>query len=162
MNSIARIYVNNIEVGTLMTSQYQDIRKQAFEDWRLYVLQSLNIIGVLLHLCIQVIRGIPMLWFLGAVLFELTAPAEAASVLKQLLQLQPTAQAHYLGQLLWETGLMSLCLVVLPSVLGALRVPGYLNVFDLAINRKIREILEVPAEGTMNVLVLSAEGTSEK
>ena len=64
-NRIARVFVNNVEVGSLPAEQYWEIYKEAKKDWKNYLLQTFNIIKVITKIFALIIWYIPYVWIIA-------------------------------------------------------------------------------------------------
>lgn len=73
-HAIARVFVNDVEIGSLPADQYQHILDAARRNRRLYASQTLNIALTLFRLTTKILRSIPFLLFFIAAFIALTYP----------------------------------------------------------------------------------------
>lgn len=157
MTSIARVYVNQVEVGALPATQYHAVVKQARRDWRLHVLQGFNVAAVLVRFLLTSLRLVPLLWFMVAVLLGIWYPDSITEFVASFPTLSPSQVSQsFQHMLLWSTFVTGVSLMLRAALTGSsagFQPYGYINMIDRAVSRRIREILEVPAEGDMMVTV---------
>lgn len=158
-NEIARIYVNDIEVGSLPSHVYRKIVTEAKRDKRLYFAQAMNFILVVLQLTASVFKYIPFTLILFLLLGFIAGP----DILVELVRASRTASPEYVVGFIGRTLLSAACfnLTVLTAGMGfgSLRF-GYVNHFDAAISRRVKSLLEVPADGDLSVIIQSHENGS--
>lgn len=157
-SSVARVYLNDVEVGSLPSSQYEAIVKDARQDKRLYLRQALNVIATVLRFFINAYRYIPHAWFnllVIVVIADSLWPGLGSDFMAALMKMTKTEPKASLDvfriALFWGFAFTSFSML-LGMASGSLTF-GAVNEFDCAINRRIRAILEVPAEGQMTVVV---------
>lgn len=155
---IARIYVNNIEVGALPASQYESIVSDARNDRRIYLRQVLNVLGVLFRFLVTSFEYIPQAWFgmlVAIVIGDSISPGFGAGLITEIEKLFKVGQVGLLDAvrmaLFWGYT-FALTGSLFAMAFGRMTF-GAVNEFDSSINRRIREILEVPSEGQMTVVV---------
>ncbi|VVE18395.1 MULTISPECIES: hypothetical protein [Pandoraea] len=154
-NAIARVYVNDIEVGALPADQYDKIVNTVRANRRIYVVQAVNYCSVLWRFLTSSLRRVPILWFVMLVAAEVFAPSSVTNVIAVLRQATPALLNQQLCSLIWTGWLFSM--VIHAVYIAFFSYPmGYVNEFEARISRHIRSLLEVPAEGTMMVIVSSA------
>ncbi|MGY6257273.1 hypothetical protein ACXIVK_27830 [Paraburkholderia caledonica] len=151
-NAIARVYVNDIEVGTLPADQYNKIVKMVRADRRLYVAQAMNYFKVLLRCLFLTIRYVPTALFFALFLFEITSPSSVTDVIVGMRQSTPEAVNHGVCWLLGTGWIVSMLFVVVGMFDGVFPT-GAVDQFDRKISHHIRSLLEVPAQGKMMVVV---------
>lgn len=160
-SSIARVYVNRIEVGTLPADTYHAIVKSVRRERRLYLGWAFAATQACLRPVIEFYKSLPatvvgLLLLLAAIWPDLftafitdlkaATPAQITEALRGLLR--------YLS-LVFMFGFPLL-------VLFKRDLMSFESPFDRAISHHIRSLLEVPAEGslTVEVIALPAEAKS--
>lgn len=155
MNSrVARVYVNNIEVGSLPADQYEQIIKNSKRNWKNYISQAFNILWVSWRIGVRIILTVPVIWFMVAFLSVIFDETILTTIFTAIQTNSPEQNTQYFKNTLNISVLISSLSIFLSSIFIGARSFGYVNLFDLAINRKIREILEVPTDGDVNVTVI--------
>lgn len=155
MTSIARIYVNQVEVGALPASQYHSVVKQIRSDGRLYVLQGFNFVEVLIRFLLATFRLVPSMWFLVAVILAIWAPEAITEFVASFQKFSPSEVSQgFQRMLLWSVLFNGVALMAHVGFAAGFQPYGYINMIDRAVSRRIREVLEVPAEGELMVTVI--------
>lgn len=157
-SGVARVYVNAVEVGSLPTDQYRRIVNETKKDRRIYFRQAVNISFSALRFLIYSFRNIPFAWFMFfvvVVLADSISPGFGTDFLHAIMaitkvELNASLDAFRIA-LFWGFAFTTFSFL-LGVASGALDF-GAVNEFDLAVNQKIREILEVPTEGPVTVLI---------
>ncbi|MGL0788774.1 hypothetical protein [Xanthomonas translucens] len=163
--AIARVSINGIDVGSLPADQYRRIVAESRRDWRLWVAQSLAWAAVILRLVSLVLQVMAVCWLLFIPLLALLAPADLTAMIATLAKTPPAEITKGIRTLLtFFIGLGVLAMFMAPIFTPSLVQP-LVNHFDRAISRRIRELLEVPTEGDIRVMlttitVTPAEPTS--
>lgn len=157
MNAIARIFVNQIEVGSLPASQYRYIAKQARRDWRLWVGQLFNLFTVFAQFLAAAIRIIPFVWFIAFVGLTIFSPKDTINLFASLPIITPEKLSEDFQLLLRVSLILSILYLGVEGILTAASEKpgkfGYVNMFDDAIAQEIREVLEVPAKGRVHIRI---------
>ncbi|MCF6783707.1 hypothetical protein [Stutzerimonas stutzeri] len=148
--SIARIYVNDIEVGSLPTETYNEIAKKVRKNRRLYLAWVLAFAEALLRILVRFYGSLPSVFVGLFLLCAAVSPETFTSVVAELKAASPEAITEGVRKLL---GFISIVVsVTLPFVLALF--PGYARFqspFEQAVSREIRGLLEVPTEGALRV-----------
>ena len=110
------------------------------------------------------LRVLPMFWLLlliGVVLFD---PESMTWILAEIVKAKPAEITNAMRvAILVSIGFTMFTFLVSPVFLGSSSYRfGYVNQFDNAINKRIRSLLEVPAEGNMQVVVVDGDGNHGK
>jgi hypothetical protein len=150
---VARVYVNEVEVGSLPAVHYARVVREAWSCKGLYVMQALNIAAVVLRAALAVVRFIPWVWFLALACAAVFAPEALRETFARMSTATPTQLVDAVRQALDGAAVLSVVVCGTTVVLGVERF-GYVNQFDEVISQRIRRILEVPAEGSMRVSVV--------
>lgn len=157
---IVRVFVNQVEVGALPEPQYNKIVEEVERDvqgsYRLYFAQALHLILV----GSRVIRFFlkMMLWlFLGAIVFGMfSAPDVMSEVIGAMRKATPTELVSGIQLMLKWGGFFGIVAMMLATMSPGFRF-GYVNQFSSAratgLGRRIRTILEVSADGDMDIYV---------
>jgi len=148
--AIARVYVNNVEVGSLPVEQYQAIVQQARADKRLYVGQALSALNVLYRFLVKALFMVPVFYFVVLLVLEVGSPSDMTDFITAMQQATPAEVNHTIRMMLGWGFMFSAICVFFAWGLGGFST-GYVDPFDVKIAGRIRSLLEVPAEGALRV-----------
>lgn len=156
-SSIARVHVNGIEVGTLPADTYHQIVKSVKHSRRLYLAWALSACSMVLRKAWKYISGIPaaLIGFLFIVL--MVSPESFTYLLDGLRAAEPEEITQNLRKVVEWIGTMAVIVLPITAVFTpqSWRFP---NPFDREISRRIRQMLEVPTEGEV-MIVIEQPGT---
>ncbi|ECI5749101.1 hypothetical protein D5P88_24460 [Salmonella enterica subsp. enterica] len=149
---IAVIKVNNIEVGSMPLAQYEEIVESVKKDWRTRVAAVFSYVGFVWKFIIRswsyFVQCFSVL-FAMFMLYSLFHTAELTQFIDEMRSLPSESIAN---------GIVSLTqLSVLVTFIGCFLsflikgTPVFVSASEDAINKKIREVMEVPAEGQVSV-----------
>jgi hypothetical protein len=153
MTAIARVFVNNIEVGSLPAAEYDRLSSAAYGDQRLWAATFLSLLGAVWRILGRTVAAMPAVLLASAATMALVVPGPTAELVHALRALPP--EQLFAGFLRVLSMVGTLGLVVVP-MLDALRGrnPGdFVNPFDAAVANQIRQRLEVPSDGALRVEV---------
>ena len=156
MVSIARVYVNQVEVGSVPEGQYKSIVAASHRNWRLYVLQFFNILTTAYRFLVKTLQFVPVVWFVVFIWVLVIDPSEMTAFVTKLSELSPEQITSALRRA-FDMGLMTAVFfqgVALAISGKASSIFSFHNAFDSDINYRLRKILEVPAEGDLTVLIV--------
>ena len=151
-NGIAVVYVNNIEVGSMPASQYDEIVESVKNDWRIRISGIFQFIGFIWRIFYRSLAFFfqSIIVLLG--LFMLYSIFDNS----ELVQLIDSLKGASSGSI--AEGIRSLTMLCINVTIlgGALRlcthgVPTYVSTSETAINKRIRQVMEVPAEGQVAI-----------
>jgi len=158
--AIARVYVNDIEVGALPADKYKKIVREVRADRRLYVIQAANYLWAAWHFVAHSLRFVPVFWFIALIVAEVLGPSEVTAFIGAMRQATPAEVNNGICWMLGAGLLFSMLFVFFCMFVG--KYPsGITDEFGGKINRQIRSLLEVPAEGTMKVVVSGDESNEQ-
>ena len=153
---VARVYVNEVEVGALPELQYRQVVVDAWARWDLYGRQALNAVEVGARVAFAVVRLIPWVWFALVAIAAVLIPDQLATVFGTLAKGTPAEFVVALRSGLGGGALLSAVAVGGGVALGGLKF-GFVNEFDGFIAQRLRQLLEEPADGRLQVRVGSAQ-----
>lgn len=159
-SSIVRVHVNGIEVGSLPAKTYHAIVKDVRRDRRLYLAWTLSATHLVLRKLFQLFSAIPTIIVGLIILMALFSPELFTQLLVGLRTSEPEAIAQGLRKLI--TTIATVAAFAFP--LSAIFAPSHWriqNPFASAISRKIRQVLEVPAEGELMVEIIEQPSKAE-
>jgi hypothetical protein len=153
-SNVFRVYVNQVDVGAIPESEYRAIVAEANEsvkeDNRLYLAQAINIGGCFIRLAFRVLELSPMVIFLGLVIGTSFTPDLIVDIVTSVR----AASASQIVSFMQLLGISSMFIAGFILLMGGNSF-GYINQFDNAIasriSLRIREILEVAAEGEVSI-----------
>ncbi|EDC3150157.1 hypothetical protein KGN64_003238 [Salmonella enterica] len=151
-DGVAVIRVNNIEVGSMPISQYEEIVKSVKQDWRTRVAAVFSYVWFFWKFIIRlwsyfvqsfaIIIAIYMLYFFSH-------PAETTQFVTELRNASSEKIAEGIRLVANICG--SLTIIACTINLFIKGIPEFVSVSENAINKKIREVMEVPAEGQVSI-----------
>ncbi|MCL6336296.1 hypothetical protein EXT65_21115 [Pectobacterium carotovorum subsp. carotovorum] len=148
---VAIIKVNDIEVGSMPLAQYDEIVKDVKKDWRIWAAMLISNAGF-------VWRVVNKLWhnFVQAVMVVVSTllvyfflnPAEGTLFITELRIASPDT----IMTALRNTTVLCIAVTIIINIVWMLvRGHTYVSPSEIAINKKIREVMEVPAEGPVTI-----------
>jgi|GEM_PF-1828292 len=152
MSSVARVYLNDVEVGSLPATDYRSIVANTKKDWKLYFLQVLILMKAVLNIIAFGFRAIPAFLLLAIVLGVVFFPEQVTENLEALSKFtigEIVEGAQNLFVSIWI-----ITSILTPAFLMTWRPNsfGFYDVFDDKVNQEIRKILEVPTTGNLTVV----------
>lgn len=160
-SSTALVYVNDVEVGSLPTEQYYQLVKEVRRQKMLYFLQALNMANVAARL---VFVWLQLAAILGAIIvcgLALSGTATLTEVFSSVQAAPPKALAQTVHHIAVFCLSMASVGVVLLSAVGRLD-SGYVNQFNRTISLRLRQLMEVPAEGTVQVVLVAEKEEADR
>ena len=156
--TVARVYVNQVEVGSLPMDQYRrivdDVNAEVHGDRRLYLAQAFNLVKCAYRVVTLILKLALILFLLVLISGTLVAPDEITWLVAAMRNATPAEVTHGMRVALFVYSGLSAFLVLLAATFIGHRF-GYVNQFKdssgARINLRIREILEVPADGDMGI-----------
>ncbi|MDI9095022.1 hypothetical protein AB7321_20735 [Providencia rettgeri] len=151
-DGVAVIRVNNIEVGSMPISQYEEIVMSVKQDWRTRVAVVFGYVGFFWKFIIRlwsyfvqsfaIIIAVSMLYFFSH-------PAETTQFVTELRN----ASSETIAEGIRSVANICFFLTVIACTLSFFikGIPAFVSVSENAINKKIREVMEVPAEGPVSI-----------
>lgn len=156
-NAIARVYVNDVDIGSLPADQYKNIVIEIRRDRRLWVAQILNLLAVAFRFVAMLMKVLPFFLFYVTLLGVLFAPESISEIMVYIQSATPDEIVQRMRQVIVASLFLSFLIMLISSIVSGYRY-GYANQFDKDINKRIRNILEVPTEGDMRVSIISGDG----
>ncbi len=157
MSKIARIFVNRIEVGTVPADLYEKIVKQAKRDWKLYVSQGFNLVAVAFRFFVDTLRLTPWLWFITSAGLAVLAPDILGDVFAALSKATPAELANEYRKAVMY-GPLGVSAMLLAGMAGGFGSKyGFVDRFGEVVGERLRALLEVPAEGSIDVFIVDDE-----
>jgi len=152
--SIARVFVNDVEVGSLPLGTYKAILSATKKDWRLYIAQALNFLGICSSVFLRTLMVIPAMLSVVLVISIFCFPSLLIENIAYLKGMPISDLFSGLRTFFWR--FWFICYFgVLPITMF---IPyfrngvGFKNHFGAKIGREIRQLLEVPSEGDIKVI----------
>lgn len=149
---VARVYVNEIEVGALPANLYKKIVEDVRRDKRLLFAQAMNYCHVLYLFFRKTVVLWPIALCVAVALCEMFGPSNVVDIIAAMRTATPAEANHAICTFLaigWATSVIfeAFCRVL------SNRHSGLVDCFDEAISRRVRSLLEEPAEGRLLVIV---------
>lgn len=150
--SVARVFVNQIEVGTLPAEQYYALVKAARRSRRIWIAQGLNLVATMLRIGVAMLRMVPFAWFVMVVVALGVAPDDLAAVINSVKVGSAEEVVGVLRQAV-VIGATLTGVAITGSMAFGGHTYGYVSRFDEFVGQRLRELMEVPAEGDVFVIV---------
>lgn len=155
---IARIFINEIEVGSMPRDQYLEIVAEAKKTpgrFLEYIKQFAKLLG---RIAVRSARLLPYVIFLIAGILAVSSPELLATQVEYTLSL--TGRDLGVELRFWLVFFFLINFAILSGAVALRRLDlGYTNPVDQAIYRRIRSIMEVPAHGSMTVVELEEKAS---
>ncbi|MFZ6774572.1 hypothetical protein ACO0LB_17855 [Undibacterium sp. SXout7W] len=150
-SSIARVFINHVEVGSVPLDTYRDLVAGSWKTPRLYLAQMLNLLYVIIKFGIGFVTALPVLVFgcVGAAAW--LAPDE----LQKSFTFLQTCTAAELVLLIQHIGSpLFVIYIMIQGFRGTVSNTsfGFINQFSAYTNRQLRLMLEMPVEGDVIVI----------
>lgn len=145
-----RIIANDVEVGTLPLRQYRLIRRAVFHDWRIYVLQTTNLVDVVWTFLRRSIGLTPTTFFWLLALYCWLDP-------NGVTRLGLTANGalpggpNALPELLSDAFLLAFCLPFAEWVVHG-SPHRFVNCFARETNKRVRQALKLPVDADLVIV----------
>lgn len=154
--NIARVSVNNVEVGSIPTQQLLALKKEAKRDWKLYLNQTLNYLYTSYSIVINIIQNIPKIWFAVALLLAIFDSNSITNIIALIQSNNADQNKDFFIYLLNRSALLSTMVFIISFSFsgGSLEKYGFENKFERYVARKLMKILEVPALGEIQITTL--------
>lgn len=157
LGSIARVYVNGIEVGSLPANHYTAIVESVRKDRRLLLAYAMRVVSLVLRSIFYCAAATPVLLTIFCAFLLVFDPGSVSGMIADARSATPEELTAFLRASLVMTWFITL--VVFPVALAVAR-PGFYSIDDpykRAISRRIRSILEVPTEGPLYVDIIEGK-----
>lgn len=150
--SIARVYLNDVEIGSMPIAQYKTIVADVKTDYRLYILQAWVVLKGAVNITFSCFHGVAMSSLLLLSLLVVFFPEDLIASITELknyslVDIVETSRTVFIYLWIFTSLLMPLLLAF-----SSKPVYGIYNCFNNKINYEIRRLLEVPTEGNLNVV----------
>lgn len=158
--NIARVYVNDVEVGSIPASHYLMISDSVRSDRNVHLIQVRNICVTAWRLVMESVCQVP--WVV-AVIFMAGAVANPEAIVALIGEFQNRTPVE-IAKAIQKLSIIGFVLALVSSgIYFALtgRDIKYRNAYDDEINRKVCAELEVPTEGIMKVAMRPVGGGHE-
>lgn len=153
------VRLNDIEVGTMSDAEYAALCLRTYQDKRVFVAQAFNLVKGVSGLMNQFFIAIPVFafWLLMLLIFVepetfVTALAELQKQGAPMTAILHAKQLLYVSAVLWLFGFL-----IWLGLAG--KTFGFVDCFEVAINKALRMHFKTEAEGNFNLIWLSASGT---
>lgn len=151
-DGIAVIKVNNIEVGSMPVSQYEEIVESVKKDWRTRVASVFSYIGFVWRLILRVwhyfVQGFSVI-IAFFMLYSVHHQAELTQFITDLRNSDSENIAEFIRTITYTCIIMTVIAAILSIFTKG--SPVFVSATENAINKRIREVMEVPAEGQVSI-----------
>lgn len=159
--SIARVWVNDIEVGSLPLATYKDVQASLKREKRLYFAFAWEFLCALFRAFFALFRNVPWVTFALFMAMAVFDPASFTGLIADLRTADPESVTKGVRVLL-QTSFLITFLCIFMAVLTAGRKFGFKNPFEAALSRRIRSLLEVPTDGELMIMVIEEQNDPAK
>lgn len=151
-DSVAVIRVNNIEVGSMPVTQYEEIVRNVKKDWRTRIA---SVFSYLRFICKMAIRlwsyfvqsfAVILALFMLYSIFHLNEITQFISEMRNLPSESIAVGIRSIANICF-----TLTIFAFAASLFINGTPVFVSATENAINKKIREVMEVPAEGQVSI-----------
>lgn len=153
------VSVNDVETGVISDRDLADICLASYFDWRIYILQLLNLGKILIRLINSLIMVVPLAVFWVGVLLFYFDPSTFSEVAQAVADLPQVAANTYEAPSPsgFFYGLLGL-IAVLSLIKFALGIDlGFVNQFTIACSKRVRWHVHCPAEGDIDLVLESRD-----
>lgn len=150
--AIARILVNDIEVGTMPAETYLAIVSSVRKDVRLYLAYAGAFVGSVLHMLGKFYLSMPTVVAGLLLLLAMVSPDSFTDLVTELKAASPETITEALRSLIGNISVFFLVAAPLLSLV----FPAYFRFqspFDKALSHQVRSLMEVPSDGPIKVIM---------
>ncbi|EHI7937670.1 hypothetical protein J9T53_004692 [Salmonella enterica] len=153
-NGTAVISVNGIEVGAMPLEQYENIVRDVKKDWHTRTASLISYIRFSIRLACRYFYYFATSFLVVFAFFMLYSNFHPAAFTQFIADLQ-TASPDKIASILRNITQLcfTLTLITLLITFYTKGLPTFVSASQIAINRKIREVMEVPADGQVIVRI---------
>lgn len=158
-DEVVVIKVNNIEVGSMPLSQYEEIVESVKKDWRTRVASVFSYVGFVRRIVIRLWSYFVQSFAVIIAIFMLYSLFHSAEVTQFVTELR-NAPSERIAEAIRSITNICVLLTVIACTLSCFikGTPVFVSASENGINKKIREVMEVPAEGQVSV-IFKKDGT---
>ncbi len=155
----AVIKVNGIEVGAMPLEQYESIVRDVNKDWRTSIASIFSYIGFVWRMILRLWHYFIQTLSIFTVLFLLYFFQNQTELAQLITELRNAPSLH-IAEIIRTITYTCLILTAIAGMLSILLkgTPAYVTATEKAINKKIREVMEVPAEGKVSIIFIKKDG----
>lgn len=151
-NGTAVIRVNGIEVGAMPLEQYQAIVREVKSDWLIRIATVTSYIRFSIRLASRFFYYFAMSFLVVFAIFMLYSNFHPAALTQFVTDLQGASPDVIVSVLRNITQICFMLTLITLVITGyTMGFPAFVSASQIAINERIREVMEVPAEGTVSV-----------
>lgn len=151
-DGIAVVKVNNIEVGSMPVSQYEEIVKSVKKDWRTRVASVFFYSRFIWRQAIWVWSLFVQSFLVITAFFLLYSCFHISELTQFITEIRHSPSEDIAGFIRTITIIcISFTFIAGTIDLFIKGVPQFVSATEDAINKKIREVMEVPAEGQVSI-----------
>ncbi|WP_133462489.1 hypothetical protein [Scandinavium goeteborgense] len=153
-DGVAVISVNNINVGSMPVEQYEEIVRTIKKDWRTRILSVLSYMRFGCRIAIRLWSFFVQSFSVIIALFMLYSIFNLPDVTQYINEVRNLPSQNIAEGIRLVANLcVTLMFIVFPISIFIKGVPVFVSATENAINKKIREIMEVPSEGKVSVSI---------
>ncbi|EKN4845364.1 hypothetical protein ABHY64_004359 [Yersinia enterocolitica] len=151
-DSVAVVRVNNIEVGSMPVTQYEEIVRSVKKDWRTRIASVFSYIRFISRMAIRLwsyfVKSFAVIFalFMLYSIFHLDEITQFISEMRNLPSESIAVGIRSIANICF-----TLTIFAFAASLFINGTPVFVSATENAINKKIREVMEVPAEGQVSI-----------
>lgn len=149
--SVSRVLINNVEVGSIPTDQFQAIVAETKRDWRLYAASIWSTLFAGTKLFLKSLAIAPVVALTIASLLVFFYPDGGTAFFDELKQTTGAEISNLVRSSLTVSWLATVIALVFGIAFGAIKF-GYTDPFSRVIGERIRFLLEEPNDGPITVI----------
>ncbi|HHN9152361.1 TPA: hypothetical protein ACP7Q6_004234 [Escherichia coli] len=161
-DSVAVIKVNNIEVGSMPVSQYEEIVKSVKKDWLTRIASVFSYVSfawkLIARLCAYFVQSFTVVIALSMLFFSHSP--EATQFVTELQNAPSETIVEVIRSVTKICVFLSIIVFALSLFIKG--APIFVSASENAINQKIREVMEVPAEGQVSITFKKGDGDAAR
>lgn len=151
-DGIAVVKVNNIEVGSMPVSQYEEIVKSVKKDWRTRVASVFFYVRFIWRQTMRVWSLFVQSFSVIIAFFMLYSVFHQSELTQFITEMRHSPSEDVAG---FIRTIATICIssTFIAGVIGLFLkgIPQFVSATEDAINKKIREVMEVPADGQVSI-----------
>lgn len=150
-NTFLTVFINQVEVGIISVSDFAKIEKSVFLDSTTCLLQLLTLPKAIFRILNSAIPVFTTSFVLIILLGITFAPSEFLSGVHALLKMTPD-QLQVFAYMVWWLFITIFIMAYLLSIVFSKSFSGFENVFKNEIFMKVRQIMEIQADGEISLI----------
>lgn len=149
---VVKIFINNVEVGSIPRTQYEKIKKDTYRNKKNYILQIINFVEVVSTVIFKIMLSVAFIWFALFLIYLVYDPDQITYLITMFKEQKPEQITQSLRAMFMVGVMFSIIYLTLESVVVRSKF-GYENAFKSSIEENILAIMEVPERGKVRIKI---------